>query len=539
MRPLLWAITALWTLLLALWTVLPPTFYAPDEPQHVDTVIDAVGRSPFTWVAPDGDTMGYVVSGAQEAYGYLAEDPARPGVFLPERRSAPRTAEQAVPRDQRPGAEDLVAPDAEPSTRTNQMYQHPPLYYRVGSWVVALVPNWREVPFDRVVGLLRLLSVVMLAPLPLVLADIARSLNGRPSLQVSAALTAFVVPQVAHLGSVVTNDAPLMILSAVLTALLARVYVGDRSPRMATFVGVCLLAVMLTKGFALVMPLAVVAAYIGSVRGAGGPWRARLALVRAPLLRVVAISALSVLWYGENVLRFGELQPSVLAPPTAYEHGPVALWGQRVWMVQAQTFWGRLGWAETGFGTLAATVASAVLVVLVARAVWRREGNLLAMLLLPGTIAVTVTIAQSWGYFDVEGTIRAVHGRYFFTSIAGLLVLAAAGLHRLVPRRLVAWAWVPVLAAGVGLHGFSWVTALRHWWTTPATPALSDGARALLAWQPWPPRLVQVVVLATVLVGLDVLRRLVGFSAGRLTVAPSELTGEQRQPEDEQDHVTA
>lgn len=534
--PVIWLITAAWTLLLCLWSVLPPIFSAPDEPQHIDTIIDTVGRSPLMWVTPDGDRMSNAILEAQDRFGYRTRDPQNPDLFLDDRRLGGRTAEEAFPRDERPSVAALSAADRLPSSRLNQMYQHPPLYYRTAAWVIGTIPGWERMGLDVLVGIMRLLSVVVVAPLPIVMAGLARVLDGRRSLELPAALSPLLVPQLAHLGSVTSNDGLLFVLTAFLVLLLARVYRGDTSRSTATWVGTVLLAAMLTKGFALFMPVAVVAAYGGAVRVSGVEPRAAM----ARLLRSAAIAGLSLWWYGENLLRFGGVQPSVAAPPAADEHGSVLRWLGRAWITQTQTFWGRFGWAETGFGEVTTTTLSIVAIVLVLIAVRKREGTLLTVLLLPGVLAIATTIGQSWASWDTIGTIRAVHGRYFFVSLAGLLLLVVMGLHRLVDHwpSLARWTWVPVFVTGVWLHASSWLTAVDYFWTTAAAPSLADGGRALLAWQPWPPLLVQVTAVALALLGVELLRRLVAFSRADGTTT-AHLSEEQHESEDEEDHVPA
>ena len=513
-------VAVVWTVVLMLWSVLVPTFSAPDEPQHVNLIVDATRFSPFEWVAPRDADMSTVIQEAQEQYGYFGP----PGdLGSGERRLGGRAEGNALPRDARPGYSELLLGDGVPGTRVNQMAQHPPLYYRTASWVLQVIPDWRGLPFDRVIGLLRLLSVLAMAPLPLILAGIAARLNGRESLTVAAAVSVFLVPQLAHLGSVVSNDPLLVVLSALLTLLLARVITGDLSNRTARWVGGVLLTALLTKAFALFLIPAIAAAYVGAARAERDKWR----LALRQLLRAGALGAFALLWYGENLIRFGGVQPSVSPPPLAAEQGALSDWVQRALMVQTQTFWGRFGWAETGFGGGTALALSGLLLVVVAVGAYRRNGLLLAMMLLPGTMISLITLAQSTRYFDLEGTIRAVQGRYFFVSLAGLLVLGVAGLQRALPDGLAPWTWAPVVVAGALLHAQSWVTSLRYFWTVPDDRALGTALRSMLAWQAWPPRLVQGVALLAVIVGAVLLRGLV-HHARTLVVVDDDVPGGDR-----------
>lgn len=504
-----WLVVAVWVLLLALWSVLPPPFVAADEPQHIDLALDAVSIPLWEWVAPDSDHMGPEILAAEEQLGYYdqlsIDNPQTPL----ERRVDGRSGEEAVPRDQR-----LTFADPGPSTgvgagRINQMPQHPPLYYRLVALLLLVIPGWRDLPFDMVVGIMRMISVLLVAPLPLLAAWTARGLGQRRGVETVAVIAVLTVPQIAHLGSVVTNDSLLIVLGAAATMLLAQVIGGDVSRRTALRIGVVVLAAMLTKSFGLLLPVGVVAAYLAAWRQGHGT---AYDIIRSVGV-AAAVSALASWWYVENVVRFGSVQPSVGGPRDAVVSGPAAQFLDRAGETLLKTFWGGFGWAETGFDATTATVLTIILLLLVVAGMWRRDSLHAATLLLPATLVVGITFVQSYASFTPQGGIRGIAGRYFATGMMGVVVLAAIGLARIIGRRHTDAQRAPasastsvsdtvaaglLLVAAAVVHGLAWLVALRYFWTVGPDDSTIDALRALLSWNPWPPRIVQIVALLLV-----------------------------------------
>lgn len=152
----IWLITILFTLLLSSWSVLVPQYHAPDEPHHVDAVMRlAEGKG---WPPVGHATV------SPETVGSLAAAPvgtrAKPYQLIP----GPFSKADATPRADRPEWRELPKP-GQPQPDVQQMMQHPPLYYLVGAGLLKALPGApQDLRFDLVIGLLRLMSVLMVAP---------------------------------------------------------------------------------------------------------------------------------------------------------------------------------------------------------------------------------------------------------------------------------------------------------------------------------------------------------------------------------------
>jgi small subunit ribosomal protein S36 len=510
--PVVWLITLVWALGLVLWSVLPPIFSAPDEPQHVDLILDGRLVGPLEWPAPEGNAVSPAMERAQVVFSHLDPDSVAVEGAHAQRRHHGLRAEDALSRADRPTHRELALDEGLRGDRLNQMAQHPPLYYRTAGYALSLLPGWEDRGFDVVVGALRMLSVLLLIPLPVLTAATARVLGRSEPDASTAALVPLAIPQVAHIGSVVTNDSLLILAAAVLTLLACQVARGDHRAATGRWIGGVLLVALLTKGFALVLPIAVAIAYAAA-------WRAHPD-ARSPLLRsatwAAGIGGVSMWWYAENLLRFGSLQPSVRAPLQPEVQGGIAEFAAAAWHVQTQTFWGRIGWAEVGVSRSLATVASAALLAAVLGGAWRHRREV-AVLLLPGLVVLATTLVRSYDVFGDDNGIRALHGRYVFISLVGISVLAAAGLIAILPPRLRPWAWVAPIAAAASLHTDVWLTALPHFWTTADGTPLQDAVRALVAWSPWPAGVLATAVAALASASSVLLIALIRTSAGPTT----------------------
>ncbi|CAN5380039.1 hypothetical protein BH23ACT9_BH23ACT9_33820 [soil metagenome] len=511
-----WLVSAVWVLLLVVWSVLPPVFRAPDEPQHLDMVLYAQAAGPLQWVSPEGRVISHTLEVAQVRFAHLDLESVETSGAHAALREGGLLAAEAIPRGDRPSLRELSREPGLPNDRINQMAQHPPMYYRVAGAMLSLVPGWQDAGLDVVVGLLRLLSVLLVAPLPLLAAGTIRVLGGDRHAQHAAAVSPFVIPQVAHIGSVITNDALLITAAALLTLLCCRVLRGDHTATTGRWIGATLLVALLTKGFALLLPLAVAAAYLGAWRRVGQP--SGPDALRRSLAWAMGLPALAGWWYGENLLRYSTLQPSVEPPPVPDELGSLAQFADAAWLTQSTTFWGRIGWAEVGLSAVTVNVASVVLVGLVlagSLASGRRgRGSLLAVCLLPGVAVTASTLYRSFAVFGADGSLRAVQGRYAFVSLIGILVLAVLGLQRVLPGRLRPFTWVPVLAAAVALQVGTVLAGLRWFWTVGDDVPLREAVHAMVVWSPWSG---QTLLVVLVLLVATVLAAVVGLVAGSLT----------------------
>src|SRR5215218_9635111 len=293
--PLAWTATVLFVLLMVLWTIVTPGFRNPDEPQHVNSVLRVAEGG--GWPRPSEAYMAPEVLRAKVLTGFSAVDgqegPWAGGTLLPGLRAgvtdenlmyyALFSLQNPTPVDDRLPFDQLeLDQGVDLSHHGDQMTQHPPLYYAVNAGVVraAGALDWR---FDRTLALMRLVSVALVAPLPLLVAATARRFTPRRRIADVAAFLPLAVPQLAAQGASVSNDALVVLLGAVLTYLLARVLTGDRGWRTAGLAGTVLGLALFTKGTMLAAVLvAGLAVVVGLRRAPALPWRGvlgRLALV--------------------------------------------------------------------------------------------------------------------------------------------------------------------------------------------------------------------------------------------------------------------
>jgi small subunit ribosomal protein S36 len=253
-------------LVLAGWSVLVPLYHAPDEPNHTDAVMRlAEGKG---WPHP-GEvtvTLGGIGAIASSPYGSreLPYD-LNVGTLL---------AQNATNRADRPswgelGAhqpQDFVARHVEVVRQeqfVQQIVQHPPLYYWVGAAVLRLLPgDVDHLRWDVVIGTLRLLSALMIIPLPFLAYHGARRLTGDENAATVAAVVPLAVPQLTHIGATVNNDNLLVLTGGLATVAIVYVLRGDTSLRTAAYTGTFIGLALFSKSLAIVFVPMVAAAYL-------------------------------------------------------------------------------------------------------------------------------------------------------------------------------------------------------------------------------------------------------------------------------------
>lgn len=474
----IWSLLALHVSLLLLYSVLAPTFRAPDEYMHVDLarhVADGGGYPRFDERLVDAS----IFRARDTSPAYLSYAPAV-------------GADGAAPRAERPAFEDLGS--GESTGIVNPIAQHPPLYYGLAGGVLAsldLVADASSWPFDRQVAVLRLLDVLLVAPLPLLAWLTARRLRLPPVACVAAAALVVCIPSLTHIGSVVNNDDLLVLLGGVLTLLVARIMTGDTSVRTSLLSGLVLGLALFTKGFALVLvPWVVLAHAIALVPARRfGELAAR---VSAALLVAFAAGGW---WWARNLLVDGVLLPAVGLRdrvPVDPRVGEFARgFGDRL----VTGVWGSFGWQEAALPLALVSALSVALVVSLVRGlkVAPRPAPLL-VLLLPVAALVVLIAANAWRAYLKTGVPYATQGRYLFAGLVGVLVVAAAGLSASPPR---VRRWVPsaIVLLAVVLHAVAIDTITGRYWT---------GGRvdAVLAFSPWPAATVVTWAVAVVVAAL-------------------------------------
>jgi hypothetical protein len=506
--PAVWLAVLLFALVGSLWTVAVPAYRAPDEAAHVDLVL-------------------YLAEG----HGYPAYDRRFFGEEIgldTDRHLIDLTvpwptfdAADAPAGDDLPDVDDLggTEPDAEARRGDprragfpyvyNQMPQHPPVYYeamatvlRVERW---LLPGDGLPPLERELGLLRLLNVVLVAPLPLLAWATTVRIGGSARAATVAALLPLCLPQLSHIGAAVNNDNLLTLLGGVLAVSLAGVARGHRSRRTDVVVGLALGLALLTKAFALMFIPAVVAAY------AVGAWTTgrRRDNARGLALSGLVAAALGAWWWVDNWVREGEPAPTTESltrttaqRPEGFTTDPVTfLW----------TFSGRIVsrvWAWIGFGipkfsfdpwvvagaslAVAGAVAVAVVTARPGRSTaggMRRVDIVLAWI---PVVLVTLFVARrAWGLYDTTGKFAFIQGRYLFCALVAPAAVVAIGAARVLGR------WTAVTVLALALAGQAWMLSVvvRGSWTGQGTFGALDG---MLAWSPWPAAVVALLAAAAV-----------------------------------------
>jgi hypothetical protein len=486
-----WVITATFGVLLVLHTALTPLYRAPDEARHVDQVLAL--REGRGYPPPGTEVLSQEVLGSYWAAGYASEGPKGIGVPDPRtdiRTPLPLTRQGAPDLGTAPAYKDVPALQR-PMSQLNQMTQHPPLYYALGAAVLWVIPSDQDLPFPWVIGILRLLSVGCLVLLPLLAFQTARRL-GLPQAAAAAAVP-LAIPQLAHIGSAVTNDSLLIGLFSLLTVALTFVATGDLSRRTAVYVGLLAAAALFTKAFALAVLPWIVIAYAVAL------WRTRSRLAVGGAILAGATSLLGGWWYVVNVLRYGSVQSEQTVQRT-YKLAPdgftpsVSAYVDELASKVSTRFWGEFGYLEvplpSGFTTPASWVLLALLV-LGAVALRPRLPGLALLVPLAGVAAIMVV--GTYGLYRKYAVFPGLQGRYLFPALAGVSVLIACGLRLLT--RSAAPVVALMLALGCQLYGDQ-VELDKVW---------GGSLRTVASWSWYPGWIVYAAVVAIVLLALSAL----------------------------------
>lgn len=518
-----WAITGLHIALMVMCTLLYPPFTGYDESWHVDMT-----WSYYTGHGVYGPGQRLLDRGVEQAINTVPTPPP----------ATPYADAPIPPRGQRPSFRGLD--DGRPTAYRvpNQMVQHPPLYYVVEAGLLHAVPGGGGLPFDRQVWLLRMFSMLMVAPMPLLVWATARRLVPDGRVAVLASVLPVTIPNLSRLGGSVNNDDLLILLGSVLLYLLARVVTGDLRKRTGLAVGVVCALAMLTKGFALAFPAVIAAAY-------GVAWLYHRRRPLAPVgVAALVIGAVGTPWWVRNVVLYHAVQPSGLGPvwyarvvgharPGARIQDFVPGFFQRLGM----RTWGGFGLPERP--ALPQPVVDTWFVLVVLGALigigygigrGRRGGRLAAtVFVLPSILILGIIMAGSLSGYLYNLRYAGVQGRYLYSTLGVLGVLAAWGWSRLAGRTA---RYLPLLVTVAGLltQAAAWTLLLRGWWAprngVPGPTRIRLALGGVLRWSPWPEGatfvpFVLVVVLSLLVLGL-VVRLAFRSSDGRLEPHPAD-----------------
>lgn len=444
---------------MTMWTVVAPAFRAPDEPMHVSTILRLAdtGRYP-----PAGQAM--MVPSVLASYGwvnYFGMHNRQPTVVRPGFLAHPPPVEQlSGPNVKRAGP------------AVDQMTQHPPGYYLVLAGAVRVLQLERLPPGELVVAL-RLLSAMLLLPIPLLCTVVARRVALPPRAAGAAAFLPAAWMQFVHLSAAVNNGSLLALATGVATAALLPVTQGDVRLRRGAGVGAAVSVALLSKGFALSLLPVVLVAYLCGARRSGAR-RAAVGLLFAGLCTIPGLW-----WWGLNLIRYGSLQPQGGAEPSPVATTPpLAQWVHDFGAIWMRTMWIALGWAEGSPPAWSFVGPTIVFVLLLLTGSWalRRRPAALLVLHLTWLGPFTIVALGSLQEFMISGETRGAQGRYVQTAVVGLAVIITAGLR---PTRWLAAVPLGVLAVATACLGYG----VYHFWTpVPADGAVLGRVSAMTSW---------------------------------------------------------
>ncbi|PZS28195.1 MAG: hypothetical protein DLM58_17520 [Pseudonocardiales bacterium] len=501
----IWLIMAMQAMLMLATTVLYPPFQSPDEIAHIDYVI---AHRHGEWFDGVGERRYQV--GVDKAYNQVPR--MQDGVHIGAKPVLPRSARKSF---------DALGRGPSRNPYPNQMVQHPPLYYGLAAGFTYLLPNWSHQRFDIQVFWLRLLSILLMAPVPLLIYAAARRASGSGAIALVAAIVPLSMPTYLRIGASVTNDSLLTLLSVAVSALLVRVAWGDQTRRTAVLLGLAWGASLLTKGFPLALPPAIVLAYLLGVDGSLRD-RARASWPGIVLSGAIGF-AVGGWWWIRNVVVYGAVQPNGFANLSSYlrqrgfgadrPHGSDLHFFGTFFRLLGQRTWGALGLTDLpslphSLLLLAAAVfvISQVVAVVVGLPRLRSRFDLpgwtaarAVSLLLPTALTLAVVYINARANYFQNHPLGGVQSRYIVPTLLGPVICTAVALY-LVAGRLRRWLPLATLTAALLFLAGSAYELISVEMSSP-TPdriqGLKDGLRFVLDWAPFPTLASSTIVVVT------------------------------------------
>lgn len=422
-------VTALFVLVLCAFAVVTRPYDAADEMAHVDAVLQlATGHA---WAAPG--TM-HILDAVHASVSSASAATATWGELLAGH----------------PGYYERI---------TDQMTQHPPTYYLIGAGFLHLI-GFEDLHWSDGVLALRLLDVAFVAPLPVIAWATVRRLTRSGRAGVVGAAAVLAVPQVAVVGSAVTNDAPVLLFSGLVTLVAVRVLTGDRRLRVAILLALLTGALVWFKGTGLpAVPFVLVAVLLPAVRWWGWP----RALLRTVVVGAVT-AAVGAWWWLHNLLVYGTVQPDGFVARKAQSfpdgQGPdLAQFVQVTWDTIVRTFWGSSGVGAANAVTPYLSVVGTVLGIAVIAVFAFRRGRTLVPAITLAVLPVVILVLQTqttWSAYLRSTEIAGTQGRYYFPALVALIALSALAWRRLprteAGRRRLA-AGIGIVAIAIAVYG--------------------------------------------------------------------------------------
>ncbi len=435
--------TVAWAAIMIAWLLITPAFRAPDEHVHFNSVIRLEHGG--GWPVPGDAKVGPGVVTAMSEAGLSYKLPrsethwGNPPVYL--HVQTPPETHSTIDSDNA-----LPGPDA---TVADQMSQHPPLFYAIQA-TAARIAGMPGETWSTQLFFARLLDVLMMLPLPWLLASTVRLLVPSPGVAGATAFFPLALPQVPHIAASVSNDNLANLLAAIAAWLAVRLYVRGGGWRSALVLGLAMGLAALTKGTTLVLLPVVVFALYAAPGVVGRTHR---------IYRLAAGLGVSFVtggfWWLVNIVRYGDLQPDgykLIAglspdpgrtPLTFFSHAAHAV---------SESFVGRFSYLELTFsGGRAIYVVGAIILASVA-AIWVARGRRVLALTLIAAPVLTIAFMfkSSYPWYIDYGLLPGLQGRYLFVCLVPLAALVAITWDTLVRVRWL-WITIPVLVVGAGL----------------------------------------------------------------------------------------
>jgi 4-amino-4-deoxy-L-arabinose transferase-like glycosyltransferase len=354
--------------------------------------------------------------------------------------------------------------------------------------------------------------MLLMTPLPLIAWATATALLGDGPVARAAAVVPMTVPNFPRTGATYTNDALIIFATGLVFLLLARVMGGDFRRRTAAAVGGAVGLALLAKGFALVLPIAVVLGYaVAGLRHRRWP-------ASSATLALLVGAVLGAPFYLRNLVRYGTLQTNgygesawqkIIGPerPGPGLRSFVPAFAERFVL----RFWGGIGYPERPklpewitdpwFTAFVALTVVGILVGIAGR--WGRW-----VLLVPAISAVLSIGVMAWSAYHVYsthgGVLPGVQGRYGYGYVAPLATPFALGLAWLLRERIARWLPLLVLFAGLATQLAAWLCLVRAWWVPTGTNGdlgrvLRGAMEAIDWWSPWPAAVTAIPFVLTAL----------------------------------------
>lgn len=471
----LWVCIAIGVVNAALWAVITPPFWSPDEPVHVGYV---------QWLAETGKVprgrIPYFVASKEEAVAFLGVPWSLEG------------RPSWSPRDERMVRAQLTRSlDRRSEAGAGYAAGNPPLFYALDAIPYRLAASADF--FDRLLVMRLLSSVFAGLTVGFVFLFLREVLPATPWAWRIGALAVAFQPMLGFLGGAVTNDCLLFAISACLFYLVARGFRRGLTPGLGAAIGVTVGLGVLTKtsmlAFLPAIALAMVvmglrskpqrrAAAIGVLAAAGvatlliGGWlvASHVLLHRSGATTTGGLGGLSPA--GERTSLSGQLsylwQYFLPRLPSMSDRFP----GYPLWGVYFRGFVGRFGWSEFGFPVWASGLALGIVAVVgafAAAALVRCRAAL--RLRWVEALVYGLMAAGLFAFVGIAGyRYRAVTGtpfeqtRYLFPLLAlygGLIALAARG----AGRRWGPAAGVVLVVLAMGHSLFGMLLSLERFYT--------------------------------------------------------------------------